>query len=64
LTQLITDRNNEENSGNNEREEENKTPENKNVKESSSSSINAEVIKGIQAQIAVGPKVIIPSFVF
>ena len=41
-----------ENSDNNEREEENKTPESKNAKEFSSPSIDAEVIKGIQAKIA------------
>ena len=52
LTQLMTDQNNEKNSDNNEREEENRTSENKNAKESSSSSINIEIIKGIQAQIA------------
>jgi len=45
----MIDRNNEENSDNNEREEENRTPENKNAKEFSSSSISAKVIKGIQA---------------
>ena len=52
LTQLMIDQNNEENSDNNEWEEENKTPENKNTKESSLSLINAEVIKGIRAQVA------------
>ena len=52
LSQLIIDWNNEENSDNNKREEENMTLENKNTKESSSSTIDAKVIKGIQAQIA------------
>ena len=51
LSQLMIDRNNKENFDNKKREE-NRTPENKNAKESSSSSINAEVIKGIQSQIA------------
>ena len=41
LHQLLIDRNNEENSHYNELEEENKTLENKNAKESSSSSIDA-----------------------
>jgi len=49
---LMTYQNNKENFDNSEREEENRTPENKNTKESSSSPIDAEVIKGIQAQIA------------
>jgi len=50
LTQLLTNRNNEENSENHDWKEENKTLEDSNIKESSS--IDAEVIKGIQAQIA------------
>ena len=48
----MTDQNNEENFDTNERGEENRTPENKYAKESSSSSIDAEVINDIQAQIA------------
>jgi len=44
----MIEQNNEENSDNNEREEENRIPENKNAKESSLSSINAEVINNIQ----------------
>jgi len=54
----MTDRNNAENSDNeensdiNKQEEENRTPENKNTKESSPSSIDVEVIKNIQTQIA------------
>jgi len=52
LIQLMTDRNYEENFDNKEWEEENRTPENKNAKESSSSSIDAEVTKRIQTQIA------------
>ena len=48
LSQLMTGQNNEENSDNNEQEE-NRTPENKNTKESSSLSIDAELIKGFQA---------------
>jgi len=52
LTQLLLDRNNEENSDNDEREEKNKTQKTRNAKESYSSSIDAEVIKGIPAQIS------------
>ena len=48
----MKDQNNEENFDNNEREEKNKTLNNKNTKESSSFSIDAEIIRGIPAQIA------------
>jgi len=50
LSQLLTNQNNEDDSDNHDREEEKTTSNDNNSKESSS--INVEVIKGIQAQIA------------